>query len=145
MAVATGDPVVTLLALDAHSRDLVGFDLPGELTVEIGLESFGSERWLLLYEAVRHGWLAEPEVLESDPFTPFFAMLHKADVIFYDSEVELAKIDRPFDQLHGINMPVLGFVFGIESLAASNGMPPPVRGTGHRWTRGISMHHRLVP
>jgi hypothetical protein len=112
LAVAGGDSVVTLLALDAHSRGLVGFDLQAELAVQIGKESFGSERWLLLYEAIRHGWLDEAEVLQSDSFTPFFEKLEDADVCFYDSDVELAKIDRPLDQLHGINMPVLGFVFG---------------------------------
>lgn len=112
VAIATADPVVTLLALDAHSRGLIGFDLPARLTDESGHDSFGSERWLLFYGATRHGWLDEAEVLEGDAFTPFFTRLKAADVIFYDSDVELAKIDRRSDQLHGLNIPVLGFVFG---------------------------------
>jgi len=112
LAVATADPVVTLLALDAHSRGLIGFDLPNELIAEIGSESLGSERWLLLYEAVNHGWLAEDQIIQQDGFSPFFEALRAADVTFYDSDVELEKISRPLDQLHALRIPVLGLVFG---------------------------------
>ena len=98
------------MALDARARGLVGFDLAAELVAEVGTESLGSERWLMLYEAVRNGWLPDA-VIQKDDFLPFFERLRHDDVSFYNSEVELEKINRPLDKLHGITMPVVGFVF----------------------------------
>jgi hypothetical protein len=107
----TPTPVVTVLALDAHARDLVSFDLPAEVEAAIGTESLGADRWLLLYEAAIHGWLPF-DTIAKDEFWPFFEQLIADGVIFYDSEIELGKIERPLDELHGIRVPVLGFVFG---------------------------------
>jgi hypothetical protein len=112
LAIATGDPVVTLLALDAHSRGLIALDLPTQLAAEIGQETFGSERWLLLYEATKRNWLAKDEVLQPDGFTASFEKLGEANVSFYDSDVEVAKVDRAAADLHTIKVPVLGLVFG---------------------------------
>jgi hypothetical protein len=111
MAVSTGDPVCRLLALDAHSRQLVDFDLPAEIAASVMGESFRSEHWLLLYKAVFQGWLA-PGVVASDACAPFFQRLMDLGVSFYDSEVELDKINRGADDLRMLDLPVLAFVFG---------------------------------
>jgi hypothetical protein len=50
--------------------------------------------------------------VQRDDFTPFFEKLIDADFSFYDSDIELTKVDRGIDELRTINAPVLGFVFG---------------------------------
>ena len=43
---------------------------------------------------------------------PFFAFLSANDVVFYDSETEIEKINKPIDELTELQIPVLGLVFG---------------------------------
>jgi hypothetical protein len=110
-ALRMDDPIVSLLCLDLEHRDLTGFGVSAHLSAEIGRDSLGSQRWLLLYEGVRRGWLPK-KLIENDVFKPFFDFLSKNGVSFYDSESELLKISRPIDEINAINLPVVGFVFG---------------------------------
>lgn len=110
-ALRMNDPVVSVLCLDAARRGLIGLNVSDRLAATIGTDSWGSEQWLLLYEGLRREWLPG-ELLESDAFKSFFDLLTEKGVSFYDSDAELSKIARPIEQLHGLSLPVVGFVFG---------------------------------
>jgi hypothetical protein len=112
-AIRMDDPIVTVLLMDAHSRGLIDLDVADQFAQISGIDSYRSERWLPIYEAVRRGWLLEEQLVEDDDeFAPFFAALREYEVVFYDSDVELQKINRPADELTTLELPVLGFVFG---------------------------------
>jgi hypothetical protein len=111
-ALRMDDPVVGLLLLDAAHRGLTKYSVRDHLVAEIGADSLGSERWLLLYEGIHRGWLPSAILDHAHPVEKFFDRLADDGVTFYDSDSELSKIDRPLDQLHGLTLPVIGFVFG---------------------------------
>ena len=109
-AVRMEDSIVALLCLDAAQRGHTDVKVSDSLVAQIGTESFGSERWLLLYEGVRHGWLPGT-IVDNDAFKKLLDLLLNKDVVFYDSTAELNKIQRPLDELRGRTLPVVGFVF----------------------------------
>jgi hypothetical protein len=111
-ALRMDDPVVALLLLDAAHRGFTTYPVAERLATEIDTDSLGAERWLLLYEGTRRGWLPAKVLAHAHPVEQFFERLADDGVSFYDSDAELSKVDRPLDQLHGLTLPVIGFVFG---------------------------------
>ena len=86
------DDLVALLALDADRKGRFATPLDRtswETLVGTG-DALSGQHWLLAYEATRKGWLgsAAPEVAGH----PFFELLLKNDVFFYDEHV----VHQPF-------------------------------------------------
>jgi hypothetical protein len=79
------DPVVALLALDAHARKLMldGWD-PSNWIAKLTGPNLWSEYWLLAYEAVKKKWLSPTDGKDYLAIDPYFSQLQKAGVEFYD-------------------------------------------------------------
>ncbi|HEY8098902.1 MAG TPA: RNA-directed DNA polymerase [Methylobacter sp.] len=74
---------LALILLDMNSKGLCAFRLPDvEWTRRITGDSVKSDWiWLLGYEGIRHGWLADPHNVMAEPFFRAMASRH---VAFYD-------------------------------------------------------------
>ncbi|MEI7685651.1 MAG: RNA-directed DNA polymerase [Planctomycetota bacterium] len=88
------DDIVALLALDADTRGLFPtgsldrFEWNGLVSLPNALTD---EHWLLAYEANRKGWISCPAVASH----PFFSVLYKAKISFYDGKKTLTSFVGP--------------------------------------------------
>lgn len=79
----TPSSALALLLLDMKSMGLIPLRLPkSEWERRISKDSIRSDwSWLLAYEGIRHGWLADRSSIMNDPF---FKAMHARNVTFYD-------------------------------------------------------------
>lgn len=82
--------VLALMLLDMKERGLVRCAISTNYwESQISEESVKSDwSWLLAYEAMRRGWLPDPDGLMAKPF---FAAMHRRGVIFYDERRNVRK------------------------------------------------------
>jgi len=84
---ATTDPIVALSALHARERGLFAKapDFSYWDTV-LTQEELYDESWILVYEAMKRGWLKVPKDGDPTKSDENFALLRGSDVSFYDTE-----------------------------------------------------------
>jgi hypothetical protein len=91
------DPVVALLALDAHSKGLTpsGYTFD-HFATHMTTEDLYGDHWLLAYEANVKGWLPSAGPTDNVDADPCFNYLKEQGVSFYDDSLSIdCAVTRP--------------------------------------------------
>jgi len=107
------DPVVAVIALDAHQRGLIPNDLDTTRWEQfLNREALYEPQWLLAYEANVKGWLPQKGKTDYVASDSCFGLMKAAGVSFYDpAKVRSAKLTSAAPS----NTVVPLFSFDVES------------------------------